>query len=86
MSSVSPSVERSGIEAARTARAEGVVPARGRRSARRGAAAVVALRYLVLVVGAATMVVPFLWMLATALKAPGSVLTVPPQILSLIHI
>lgn len=39
-----------------------------------------ALRYLVLIIGAATMIVPFLWMLVTALKAPGSVLTVPPEL------
>lgn len=39
------------------------------------------LRYLVLIVGAASMVVPFLWMLSTALKAPGTVLTIPPQII-----
>ena len=40
-----------------------------------------ALRYLVILVAAATMVVPFLWMLATALKAPGSVLTVPSELI-----
>jgi multiple sugar transport system permease protein len=40
-----------------------------------------ALRYLALIVGALTMVLPFLWMLATALKAPGSVLEIPPQII-----
>jgi multiple sugar transport system permease protein len=39
------------------------------------------LRYLVLAVSGAAMVIPFLWMLTTSLKAPGAVLTVPPQIL-----
>lgn len=39
------------------------------------------LRYITLLLGAASMVLPFLWMLATALKAPGSVLTIPPQII-----
>ena len=43
--------------------------------------AISVLRYLVLIVGALTMIVPFLWMLSTALKAPGSVLTNPPQII-----
>ena len=45
------------------------------------AAALVAFRFAVLVVAAATMVVPFLWMVATSLKAPGSVLTVPPELI-----
>lgn len=51
------------------------------RSRRRQAMLVAGLRYLVLIVGALMMVLPFLWMLATALKAPGSVLTVPPQVI-----
>lgn len=38
-------------------------------------------RYLVLLLGAATMVVPFLWMLSTALKAPNTVLTRTPQLI-----
>lgn len=38
------------------------------------------LRYAVLLLGAATMIVPFLWMLSTALKAPGSVLTRTPEL------
>jgi multiple sugar transport system permease protein len=39
------------------------------------------LRYTFLLVGAATMIVPFLWMLTTSLKAPGAVLVVPPEII-----
>jgi multiple sugar transport system permease protein len=39
------------------------------------------LRYLVLVLSGALMIVPFLWMLTTSLKPPGTVLTIPPQIL-----
>jgi multiple sugar transport system permease protein len=39
------------------------------------------VRYLVLVLSGAAMIIPFLWMLTTSLKAPGSVLTIPPQIL-----
>jgi multiple sugar transport system permease protein len=35
----------------------------------------------VLILGAASMILPFLWMLATALKAPDSVLTRTPQII-----
>ncbi len=38
------------------------------------------LRLLLVVLGAATMIVPFLWMLSTSLKPPGSVLTIPPEI------
>ncbi len=51
--------------------------ARSRRLSRRSGTA---LRYLLVVLAAATMVVPFLWMVSTSLKAPGSVLTIPPQI------
>lgn len=40
-----------------------------------------ALRYLVLILAGLTMIVPFLWMLATSLKAPGAVLTVTPQLI-----
>lgn len=38
------------------------------------------LRLLLVLIGAATMIVPFLWMLSTSLKQPGSVLTIPPEI------
>jgi multiple sugar transport system permease protein len=38
------------------------------------------LLYLLLVAGALVMIVPFLWMVSTGLKAPGSVLTIPPQL------
>ncbi len=40
-------------------------------------------RAIGLTLAAATMVVPFLWMLTTSLKAPGTVLDVTPQILPL---
>lgn len=39
------------------------------------------VRYLVLILGAMSMVIPFLWMLSTALKAPGSVLEIPPRLI-----
>jgi multiple sugar transport system permease protein len=39
------------------------------------------LRYSLLIAGALTMIVPFLWMLSTSLKPPDSVLTVTPQII-----
>jgi multiple sugar transport system permease protein len=39
------------------------------------------LRYLLLVIAGATMIVPFLWMLATSLKPEGAVLTVPPELI-----
>ncbi len=51
-------------------------PGRSTVAMRAGATA----RYLILLAAAATMVIPFLWMLSTSLKPPGSVLTVPPQI------
>ena len=35
--------------------------------------------YILLVFGAVTMVVPFLWMLSTSLKEPGAVFAFPPQ-------
>jgi multiple sugar transport system permease protein len=41
---------------------------------------VTAMRYLLLTTGALTMIVPFLWMVSTGLKAPGSVLTIPPEL------
>jgi multiple sugar transport system permease protein len=47
---------------------------------RRGRLAVTVLLYLLLAMGALTMIVPFLWMVSTGLKAPGSVLTIPPQL------
>ena len=47
---------------------------------RRYRPAVNALLYLLLTIAALTMIVPFLWMVATALKAPGSVLTIPPEL------
>ena len=45
------------------------------------AALLTLLRYLILLVVGATLIVPFLWMIATSLKAPGAVLTVPPEII-----
>lgn len=48
---------------------------------RRRAGPLTALRYLVLILSGALMIVPFLWMLTTSLKAPGAVMTIPPQIL-----
>lgn len=48
---------------------------------RRAQPAVAALCYLLLTLGALAMIAPFLWMVSTGLKAPGSVLTIPPQIL-----
>lgn len=39
------------------------------------------LRYILIVFGAGTMVIPFLWMISTSLRAPGSVLTLPPEII-----
>lgn len=39
-----------------------------------------AVRILLLFLAAGLMVIPFLWMIATSLKPPGSVLTIPPQI------
>jgi multiple sugar transport system permease protein len=43
--------------------------------------AISAIRYAVLIAGGLVMILPFLWMLSTALKAPGSVLTTTPQII-----
>lgn len=37
------------------------------------------LAYLIITLGALTMIIPFLWMLSTALKEPGQVFTMPPQ-------
>lgn len=39
------------------------------------------MRYLLVTAGAAVMIVPFLWMISTSLKPPGSVLTLPPEII-----
>lgn len=38
------------------------------------------LRIVLLVLGGLVMAIPFWWMLVTSLKAPGSVLTVPPEL------
>lgn len=38
------------------------------------------MRYAVLLLSGAVMVIPFLWMVTTSLKPPNAVLTVPPQI------
>jgi multiple sugar transport system permease protein len=51
------------------------------RSRRRSGLVGKVLRYTVLILGAASMIIPFLWMLSTALKAPGSVLTRTPQLI-----
>lgn len=51
------------------------------RARRRSVRPLTVLRYLVLILSGALMIVPFLWMLTTSLKAPGAVLTIPPQIL-----
>lgn len=51
------------------------------RTRRRSVRLLTVLRYLVLILSGALMIVPFLWMLTTSLKAPGAVLTIPPQIL-----
>lgn len=48
---------------------------------RRGLRLTVVLRYSALVLGGLTMIVPFVWMLTTSLKAPGTALTIPPEIL-----
>jgi multiple sugar transport system permease protein len=40
----------------------------------------IVLRYLVLILSGATMILPFVWMLTTSLKAPGAVMTIPPEI------
>jgi multiple sugar transport system permease protein len=37
-------------------------------------------RYIVLVVAGLSMVIPFVWMLSTSLRAPGTALTIPPQL------
>jgi multiple sugar transport system permease protein len=39
------------------------------------------LRYLLLGIGGAIMIVPFLWMVTTSLKSPGAALSVPPEII-----
>ncbi len=57
------------------------VPATPRTRARRGPRLSTLLRYMVLIVAGALMIVPFLWMVTTSLKAPGAVLTIPPEIL-----
>ncbi|RSK29419.1 carbohydrate ABC transporter permease [Bacillus sp. HMF5848] len=39
------------------------------------------LFYLVLILGAAIMIIPFIWMLSTSLKTSGATMVLPPQIL-----
>lgn len=41
--------------------------------------ALAGVRYGLIVLAAVTMIIPFLWMLSTSLKPPGSVLTMPPE-------
>ena len=50
-----------------------------RHSHRRGRLPANALRYLILTVGAAVMVAPFVYMLSTSFKSQTYVLTIPPQ-------
>jgi len=49
--------------------------------ARRQAWFTTVLHYFALILVALLMIVPFLWMITTSLKAPGSVLVVPPEII-----
>ncbi len=59
-----------------------VLPARAAaRPARRALRPGRLLHYLLLLLFGALMIVPFLWMVTTSLKAPGAVLSLPPQIL-----
>ena len=37
------------------------------------------LAYIVMALGSLTMIIPFLWMLSTALKEPGQIFMMPPQ-------
>lgn len=37
-----------------------------------------ALAYIFITLGAATMIIPFLWMISTALKEPGQIFSMPP--------
>lgn len=37
------------------------------------------LAYILLTIGALTMIIPFLWMISTALKEPGQIFCMPPQ-------
>jgi multiple sugar transport system permease protein len=48
---------------------------------RKRARVLLVLRYGVLVLGGLIMIIPFLWMISTSLKAPGAVLSSPPQII-----
>lgn len=48
---------------------------------RKGVWVLLVLRYSVLVLGSMLMIIPFLWMVSTSLKAPGAALTSPPQII-----
>lgn len=60
-----------------------LAPARSRKLARvwahRSSALVRAVAFLVLVLGALTMLIPFYWMLATSLRDPGSIFLYPPR-------
>jgi multiple sugar transport system permease protein len=47
---------------------------------KQGRLVVTVMIYLLLFAGGLVMIVPFLWMVSTGLKAPGSVLTIPPQL------
>ncbi len=48
---------------------------------REGANIGVILRYVVLAVSCVAMIIPFIWMVSTSLKAPGSVMISPPEII-----
>jgi multiple sugar transport system permease protein len=60
-----------------------LAPARSRKLARvwahRSSALVRTVAFLILVLGALTMLVPFYWMLATSLRDPGSIFLYPPR-------
>lgn len=56
------------------------VPTQRPRRTRRGIATTT-LRYLLLGLGGAVMIIPFLWMVTTSLKAPNAALSVPPEII-----
>lgn len=57
------------------------VPAIAATRPRSAARLLPAVRYAMLGLAGATMVIPFLWMLSTSLKAPGTALTVPPELI-----
>lgn len=58
-----------------------VLPAASLPIRRNLAALATGLRWALLIVAGATMIVPFLWMVVTSLKPPGAVLTIPPEII-----